>query len=71
MEKERIANNLKQERMSRGVTMPELADVIGVQTVSAYYRKEIGLLRFSLEEAMKLSKFYGKSVEELFGDLDE
>ena len=68
MDKSVVSERLKRERMAKGVTMQVLADVIGIQTGGAYYRKERGLLNFSLEEAIKLARFFGKTVEELFGD---
>lgn len=68
MDKSVVEKQLKRERMGKGVTMRVLADVIGVQTEGTYYRKECGLLNFSLEEAIKMARFYGKTVEELFGD---
>lgn len=67
MDKTAIEERLKKERMAAGVTMQTLADVIGVKTVGAYYRKERGMLNFSLRECILLARFYGKTVEELFG----
>lgn len=71
MDKALIEKNLKRERIANGVIMQKLADVIGVKTVGAYYRKECGRLNFSLEEGILLARFYGKSVEDLFGDAVE
>lgn len=71
MDKTVVEKNLKRERMAHGVIMQKLADVIGVKTVGAYYRKERGRLNFSLEEGILLARFYGKSVEDLFGEAVE
>lgn len=71
MDKVVLENALKRERIANGVIMQKLADVIGVKTVGTYYRKESGALNFSLEEAIRLARYYGKSVEELFGDAVE
>lgn len=68
MDKEKLAEILKKARMAKGATMQEVADVIGVQTVSAYYRKEVGLLQLSLPEAFALARFYETTVDALFGD---
>lgn len=67
MNKAKLEAILKRERIANGVTMQKLADVIGVKTIGSYYRKEVGLLNFSLKEAILLARFYGKTVEELFG----
>lgn len=68
MDKRALEKKLRKLRMANGVIMQKLADVIGVKTVSAYYRKERGSLQFSLREGILLARFYGMTVEELFGD---
>jgi len=58
-------NKLKEERIKRGLTLENIAKELGT-TKSNYYKKEIGVVKISVDEAIKLSSIYNKSVEELF-----
>ena len=68
MNQEMLREKLRMHRMKSGASMVQLAEVIGVATQQTYYKKEAGLLRFSIKEALALAKFFGVSVEELFGE---
>ena len=59
-------NKLKKYRNLRKITQAELAKAIGVKrtTISMI---ESGINRPSLETAFKLSKYFGTSVDDLFG----
>lgn len=57
---------LKAERKKNNTPIKELADLIGLETDSAYLKKENGERKFSVGEAIKLAKYYNKTVEELF-----
>ena len=48
-----------------GIRLKECADVIGVQE-ACYCKKELGDLKFSLEEAKALAEFFKLPVEVLF-----
>ena len=56
VKKLRLSRNLSQERIAGWLNM----------SVSAYSKKENGRLKWSLEEAKRLSMYYGLSIEELF-----
>lgn len=58
-------NILKSLRAADDITQKDMAKVIGV-SVPTYNRKELGLRAFTLEESLKISKFFGKTVEEIF-----
>ena len=58
-------SNVKRLRLQKKRTQAELANVLGI-TLSAYGKKENAHLRFSLNEAKKLSDFYGVSIEDIF-----
>lgn len=64
-----MKNSLKVERAKKDITQAELADIIGVsrQTINAI---EKGKYAPSTTLALKLSKYFGKSVNELF-ELEE
>ncbi len=62
-----INNNLlRLVRISRNVSVKELAKELSLKTECTYYKKENGSLRFSLLEAKKLADFYQMTIEELF-----
>ncbi|WP_073393498.1 helix-turn-helix transcriptional regulator [Clostridium magnum] len=56
MKELRIKNNLTQKTMAKFLNL----------TVPAYSRKENGQRSFTIDEAVKLSKFFKTSIEELF-----
>jgi putative transcriptional regulator len=60
-----MKNNIKVERARKGVTQAELAQQIQVsrQTINAI---ELGKYNPSTELALKMAKFFGCTVEELF-----
>ena len=43
-----------------------MATLIGLETRTAYYKKESGIVKFSLEEAWTISNFFELSIEEIF-----
>lgn len=57
---------LKIERLRAGLTQREMAFALGFSSANAYGLKEKGERRFSVEEAMEISKRLKMSVEELF-----
>lgn len=63
--KESISNNVYELRMKMGVTQEEFAEKVGVtrQTIIAV---EKGNYTPSVLLALKISKFFKKSVEEIF-----
>ena len=58
-------NILRSLRAAGDLTQEDMAKVIGVSKPT-YNRKELGLRAFTLEESLKISKFFGKTVEEIF-----
>lgn len=59
-------NNLKELRKTNNVKVSTLAELIGLKTLAAYYKKESGSIKFTVEEAMAIAEHMGKSVEEIF-----
>lgn len=60
-------NKLKGARVERGLTQREMAQKIGISTVS-YTRKENGDYEFTQSEMKKICKILNKSLDFLFGD---
>lgn len=59
---------LKAIRQAKNVPVETLSDLLGLETKNAYYKKESGRIKFSLKDALALSKFFGESVENLFSE---
>ena len=57
---------LKELRIKKGIPAQVLTEVIEVETIATYYKKEKGFLRVNLEEAKKLADFYGMTIEDIF-----
>lgn len=59
-------SNLREIRNRKGITAREMADVLGLKTEAAYYKKESGLIKISLEEAKIISKKLKMPIEDIF-----
>lgn len=57
---------LKKLRTQNNLTHKEMANLIGLKTASAYFKKEIGATPFSLIEARIISDFFNKTIEDIF-----
>ena len=62
-----MTNKIKKMRKEKNVTVKEIIALIGISKCN-YYKKELGQIRFSLDEAHILSKLFDKTIEELFFD---
>lgn len=56
---------LKSLRVKHGLSQKDTAKLLGI-TVATYNRKENGNRRFTVDEAIKLSKIFNTSIEEIF-----
>ncbi len=59
---------LREIRNAKGITAREMADLLGLKTEAAYYKKESGLIRFSLEEARLVADRLGLPISDIFFD---
>ncbi|AXB81756.1 helix-turn-helix transcriptional regulator [Megasphaera hexanoica] len=57
---------LKALRKEQGLTCEAMAEALGLETKSAYSKKENGSTKFSLDDAKKVSAILGKSIEDIF-----
>ena len=60
-----VNRELKLLRCSHDLSQADMADILGI-TTSSYNRKENGKQPFLLNEAIKISSIFNKSVEEIF-----
>lgn len=60
--------NLREIRNKRNISALDMANVLGLQTKAAYYKKESGSIKFSLEEANLISKYLNMKIEDIFFD---
>jgi DNA-binding XRE family transcriptional regulator len=61
-----LNDNLKQLRADRGISISKMAEIIGVKTIGAYYKKESGLNNFSLLDSKKISDYFGLTINDIF-----
>ena len=64
LDMESISQNLKKIRIKHNITITKVADYLGM-TAQAYGRIELGKNALTLDNAVKLSKLYKTSIEEL------
>lgn len=57
---------LRNLRNQKGITAKEMAGILGLKTEAAYYKKESGLIKFSLIEAKIISEKLDMPIEEIF-----
>lgn len=60
--------NLREIRNNRDISALDMAEVLGLQTKAAYYKKESGSIKFSLEEAGLIARFLDMKIEDIFFD---
>lgn len=66
MNKTLTRKTLKQLRQEKGATLEEMANLLGLKTPSAYWKKENLSIPFSLEEAHIIANYFHKSIEDIF-----
>ena len=57
---------LRKIRNERNISALEMANLLGLKTAAAYYKKESGTINFSLEEAKKIAEHLEMPIEEIF-----
>ncbi|QUH28295.1 helix-turn-helix transcriptional regulator [Vallitalea guaymasensis] len=57
---------LREERLRQNFTAQEMSKLLGLKTTSAYYKKENGKIKISIDEALKISNKLSKKVEDIF-----
>ena|GEM_PF-686803 len=59
---------LRAIRNREGIAAKEMANILGLKTEAAYYKKESGAIKFSLLEARAISEKLEMPIEEIFFD---
>lgn len=59
-------DRLREIRTQRGISAQTMADLLGLETEGAYYKKENGTTKFSLFEAKAAADFLGMTIESVF-----
>lgn len=57
---------LREIRNQKEITAREMADLLGLVTEAAYYKKETGAIKFTLEEAKLVSDKLGMPINQIF-----
>lgn len=57
---------LKELRKEKKATMADMAELLGFKSPSAYCKKELLQVPFSLEEAQKVANYFNKRIEDIF-----
>ena len=57
---------LREYRRSNKVTGEQLSNLLGLKTKSGYYKKELGRVPFTLEEAKTVADFFQKDINDIF-----
>lgn len=57
---------LREIRTQRGISAQTMADLLGLETEGAYYKKENGTTKFSLLEAKAVADYFGLPIETIF-----
>lgn len=59
-------DRLKEIRAREGASCERMALVLGLETKSAYSKKENGDVKFTLVEAKKIADFFNMTIESIF-----
>ena len=57
---------LQRLRKENGFTCSDMATLLGLKTKAGYSKKERGRTKFSLDDAKKISRFFGEPIDAIF-----
>ncbi len=57
---------LRKIRQEKNIKARDISNKLGLKTEGAYYKKERGLVPFTLEEGKAISDMLGMPIEEIF-----
>ena len=61
-------SNLRRIRLEKDIPVERITESLGLETKAAYYKKETGNVKFSLDDAKKISELFHMSIEDIFFD---
>lgn len=59
-------DRLRAVRVRRRISCEKMAEMLGLETKSAYSKKENGNVKFTLFEAKTISEFFNMRIEDIF-----
>lgn len=59
---------LRRLRTQKNISAKMMADLLGLETEGAYYKKENGSIKFTLNEGKTIADFFGLPIEVVFFD---
>ena len=63
-----MKNRLKEIRKNKNIPVETIIKTLGLETKAAYYKKENGKVKITLDDALSLSNLFDMPVEEIFLD---
>ncbi len=57
---------LRRLRKEKQIPVQVLAKLLDLKTEAAYYKKESGHIKFSVEEARKIADYFDETIEKIF-----
>lgn len=64
-----LSHKVRELRLQLKIPAKALSEILEISSCN-YYKKELGQIGFSLEEAKKIAVFFNKSVESIFFNTD-
>lgn len=61
-----VFEKLRSLRAENGTSARMMADLLGLETEAAYYKKENGTVKITLIEGKKIADFFGLPIEVVF-----
>lgn len=57
---------IKEKRLEKGFTTEEMSELLGYEGANAYFRKEKGNRKFSLDDVAKISSILKIPIQDIF-----
>jgi putative transcriptional regulator len=61
-----VFEQLRAMRIETNTPAKTLANMLGLKTKAAYYKKECGSVSTTVQEAKQLADYFGRTIEDLF-----
>lgn len=66
----KMFESLKRIRKNKGISAEQMQELLEFKTKAAYYKKESGIVKFTLCEAIKISEYIEMPIEDIFFNND-
>lgn len=61
---------LREMRKEKNISAIEMSKLLGLKTAAAYFKKENGSIKFSLDEARKIARYFNRPIEDIFFEIE-